>query len=211
MAIDSKFVRDVFLKSIKIPTFSSEEKGSGRDETQKKEAIRKKLSQHLLKHAHGVSKYTVPGDTADCALLFIPSEAIFAKIVENHQHVFGDANGERVWIVSSSTLIPVLTATKGTVRGVEVTQRSNDIEAEVYTILRDINRLVAGSQKLEKDTNNLRESLRQTGIAFKKIKRRTIKLNILNDDRPLVAESAKKKNAAENDPMEGNELSPESK
>ena len=187
MAIDSKFARDVFLESTKIPTFSSKEKGSSRDESQKKEAIRKKLSQHLLKHARGVSKYTIPGDTADCALLFIPSEAIFAEIVENHQRVFAHANGKRVWIVSSSTLMSILTATKGAVRGVEVTERSDAIVAEVSAILRDINRLVAGSQKLEKDINNVRESLRQTGIAFEKIKRRTIKLNILNDDRTLVA------------------------
>ena len=61
------------------------------------------------------------------------------------------------------------------------------------------------------DINNARESLRQTGIAFEKIKRRTIKLNIINDDRPLAAESAKKKNAAKNDPMEENERSPKSK
>ena len=83
--------------------------------------------------------------------------------------------------------------------------------AEVSAILRDINRLVAGSQKLEKEINNVRESLRQTGIAFKKIKRRTIKLNILNDDRTLVAESTKEKNAAENNPMEEKELLPKSK
>ena len=61
------------------------------------------------------------------------------------------------------------------------------------------------------DINNARESLRQTGIAFEKIKRRTIKLNILNDDRTLVAESTKEKNAAENNPMEEKELLPKSK
>ena len=96
-------------------------------------------------------------------------------------------------------------------RRVEVTERSDAIVAEVSTILRDINRLVAGSQKLEKDINNARASLRQTGISFEKIKRRTIKLNTLNDGRPLAAEPTKKENAAENYPMEENELSPKSK
>ena len=83
--------------------------------------------------------------------------------------------------------MPILTATKGTVRRVEATKRCDAIVAEVSAILQDIDRLVAGSQKLEKEINNVRESLRQTGIAFEKIKRRTIKLNILNDDRTLVA------------------------
>ena len=125
-------MRDVFLESTRIPTFSSKEKGSGRDESQKKEAIHKKLSQHLLKHARGVSKYTMPEDTAGCTLLFVPSETIFAEIVENHQRVFGDANCERVRIVSSSTLMPILTAMKGAVRKVEVTQRSDAIVAGIF-------------------------------------------------------------------------------
>ena len=105
----------------------------------------------------------------------------------------------------------ILTATKSAVRGVEATERSDAMVAEVSTILWDINRLVAGSRNLEKDINNARESLVQTGIAFEKVKRRKIKLNILKDDQTLVTESAKEKNAAENNPIEENELSSKSK
>lgn len=224
LAIDSKFPLDAFLELTKIPTLPGDEKGSGCDESQKEEMVRKKLSQHLLKHVHDVSKYIIPGETGDCALLFIPSEAIFAEIVENHQHVLTHANSKRVWIVCPTTLMPILTAMKGAVRGIEVTERSHAIVAEVAAILQDVNRLVARSQKLEKDINSARESLRQMGISFEKIKRRTIKLNVLNenDDQPLVMEPAKKKNesrengivngSVENDArVEEHKLSPKSK
>lgn len=146
-------------------------------------AARKKLSDNLRKHVKDIAdKYIIPGETADCALLFLPSEAIFCEIVEHHVSIITDAHKLRVWIACPTTLMAVLTTMRGVVRGMAVNERADAIVSEVGGILSDIERLVARAEKVERNVENARENLRQMRISVDKVVRKKEKLDSLNED-----------------------------
>ena len=179
LAIDSKFPMDSFLELSKVPLASLDAKTDSPDLL----AARKKLSDNLRKHVKDIAdKYIIPGETADCALLFLPSEAIFCEIVEHHASIITEAHKLRVWIACPTTLMAVLTTMRGVVRGMAVNERADAIVSEVGGILQDIERLVARAEKVERNVENARENLRQMRISVDKVVRKKEKLDSLNED-----------------------------
>ena len=69
----------------------------------------------MRKHISDIrDKYIVPGETAESALLFLPSEAIYAELHANFGGIVDKSYRARVWIVSPTTMM----ATLNTVRAV---------------------------------------------------------------------------------------------
>ena len=69
----------------------------------------------VLKHIKDISeKYIIPGETAESALMFLPSESIYAELHSNFTDVVEVSYRSKVWIVSPTTLM----ATLNTVRAV---------------------------------------------------------------------------------------------
>jgi len=187
LVIDSKFPMDSFVELSKIPQALT----VTTDSSDAVVAARKKLSDNLRKHIKDIAdKYILPGETADCALLFLPSEAIFAEIIEHHAAIVTEAHQARVWIASPTTLMGVLTTMRGVVRGMAVSERADAIVSEVGAIIKDVDRLIARSEKVEKHVEGARENLRLMRISIEKVQRRKQKLDLLNDEvgeTPLVS------------------------
>lgn len=69
----------------------------------------------VLRHIKDISeKYIIPGETAESALMFLPSESIYAELHSNFTDVVEVSYRSKVWIVSPTTLM----ATLNTVRAV---------------------------------------------------------------------------------------------
>ena len=63
----------------------------------------------VLKHIKDISeKYIISGETADSALMFLPSEAIYAELHANFRDVVEASYRAKVWIVSPTTLMATL-------------------------------------------------------------------------------------------------------
>lgn len=170
LAIDSKFPMDSFLELSTATDAST------------KALARKKLSDHLRKHVKDIAdKYIIPGETADCAILFLPSEAIFAELVEHHAAIVTEAHQARVWIASPTTLMAVLTTMRGVVRGMAVSERADAIVSEVGAIVQDLDRLIARAEKVERNIETARENFRLLRISMDKVQRRKQKLDLLHD------------------------------
>jgi len=54
------------------------------------------------------SKYIIPGETGDGAVMFVPAESVFAEIHARHRDLVEYAGQRHVWIVSPTTLMAVL-------------------------------------------------------------------------------------------------------
>ena len=53
----------------------------------------------MKKHIDAISsKYIIPGETTDQAILFLPAEAIFAEVNAYHQDIIDYAYKKKVWI-----------------------------------------------------------------------------------------------------------------
>ena len=57
------------------------------------------------------SKYIIPGKTATCALIFLPSEAVYAEIHASLPAVIEESQRLRVYIVSPTTMMALLKGT----------------------------------------------------------------------------------------------------
>ena len=80
----------------------------------------KKFKMDMKRHIDAIaSKYIIPGETTDQAILFLPAEAIFAEVNAYHQDVLDYAYKKRVWICGPTTLISTLTTLQIIIKNIE--------------------------------------------------------------------------------------------
>ncbi len=92
IVIDSKFPLEAY-EALRNATTDAEARAAG---AQMKTAIRA--------HIKAISeRYIVEGETADGALMFLPSEAVYAELHANFSEVVREGFAARVWIVSPTT------------------------------------------------------------------------------------------------------------
>ena len=99
IAIDSKFPLDSYQKMMDNDASESE-----------RVAAEKQFRLDIKKHIKDISeKYIIENETADGAIMFIPAEAVFAEIHAHQPALVEEAQRARVWMVSPTTLMAVLT------------------------------------------------------------------------------------------------------
>src|SRR3990167_5904248 len=71
----------------------------------------------IKKHIQDIAdKYIIENETADGAILFIPAEAIFAEIHANYAELVEFAQQRRVWLVSPTTMMAILTTARAVLK-----------------------------------------------------------------------------------------------
>jgi DNA recombination protein RmuC len=124
----------------------------------------------LLKHIHDISsKYILPGETADFAILYVPSESIFHQIVNDHPDIVLEGHRRKVWIACPTTFMAVLTTLQGVTTGVTLEQQTTEAMGHVHKLMQDVGRLNERYKKAEKSIDDAKESLRQMNISMEKI------------------------------------------
>ena len=120
IAIDSKF-----------PLESYEALRAARDEAEKLQASRA-FAAAVRTHVADISrKYIVPGETAESALMFLPSEAVYAELHAAFRGVVEDSYRARVWIVSPTTLMATLNTVRAVLKDVHMREQAGVIQEEV--------------------------------------------------------------------------------
>src|SRR5262249_42557011 len=105
-------------------------------------AARKALGQAVVLHVRAIRrKYIVPGETAESALMFLPSEAIYAELHANLRDVIEQSFRERVWIVSPTTLMATLNTVRAVLRDAAMREQAHLIQQEVALLVEDVRRL----------------------------------------------------------------------
>lgn len=175
LAIDSKFPLEAFMELNNMET-----SGLPRSSLELDKA-RQKVGESLKKHIKDIAdKYILPGETADCAILFLPSESLFAQLVEDHPKIYQEANRQRVWIACPTTLMAVLTTLRGVVKGMGLHQRTDEMLSEVAELSKDIDRLAQRMDKANKSVDVAKENLRLMQVSIDKILRRKAKLDVMD-------------------------------
>ena len=130
IAVDAKFPLENFRR-LQSADLSEAEQARART------AFRADVRRHIDAIA---SKYIVPGETADCALLFLPAEAVFAQLHGAHEDLIHHAHQQRVWLTSPTTLMAVLATARAVLRDVETRRHIRVIEAELEALAQDFGR-----------------------------------------------------------------------
>jgi DNA recombination protein RmuC len=138
LVIDAKFPLESF-------TQLREARG---DEARKAAGIR--VRNDVGVHVKDIAeRYFLPGETQDMALLFVPSESIYADLHEHFDDVIQKAHRARIVIVSPSLLALAIQLMQSLVRDSRMREEAQVIQSEVGKLLADVRRLGERAEKLD--------------------------------------------------------------
>ena len=139
IAIDSKFPLESYEAL----------RNAGSDEAQVTLA-RRAFMVDVRRHVQDIAgRYIIPGETAESALMFLPSEAVYAELHANCRGVVEESYKARVWIVSPTTLMATLNTVRAVLKDVRMREQAAIIQTEVGRMMEDVVRLDKRVGKLE--------------------------------------------------------------
>jgi DNA recombination protein RmuC len=133
----------------------------------------RQVRQDIAKHISDIAqKYIIPGETQDWALMFVPSESVYADLYDGFDDVFQKAFRAKVVIVSPSLLMLAIHIIQQIQKDARMREAADKIHAEVGNLMDDIGRLGDRVRKLQQHHNQSTEDVRQVLISVEKIEKR---------------------------------------
>lgn len=153
-----------------------------------------RLRQDVMKHVADIAeKYLVPGETQDTALMFVPSESVYAEIHDGFDDVVQKAYRARIVLVSPSLLMLAIQVMQQIMKDARMRDAAGQIRTEVMTMSDDLARLRERVLKLQNHFNQANEDVRQILISADKIEKRAGRIEELDfghsDEAPARPES----------------------
>lgn len=108
-------------------------------------AFRTALKKHLGDIAE---RYILPGETADGALMFLPSEAVYAELHARFPEVVREGFEARVYVVSPTTLMATLHTVRAILKDARIRDQADAVRRELGGLAKDVARLAERSSAL---------------------------------------------------------------
>lgn len=161
MVIDAKFPLEAWR--------ALQDAKSDMEKKEAKRAFRRDVAVHVKAISE---KYIVPGETADAALMFLPSEAVYAELHANFGDSVDTAHRAKVFIVSPTTLWALLNTMRAVMKDVRMKEAASIIQTEVLTMLEDVDRLDKRVDHLEKHFSLAEKDIKDIRTSANKVKSR---------------------------------------
>jgi len=135
----------------------------------------------ISKHIKDISeKYFIAGETQDIAVLFVPSESLYADLNEHFEDLVQKAHKARIIIVSPSLLMMAVQVMQAIVRDANVREQAHKIQDEVRLLIEDVNRLRTRVTKLDSHFKQAQDDIGQVTISADKISRRGERIDLMD-------------------------------
>jgi DNA recombination protein RmuC len=132
----------------------------------------------IRKHIRDISeKYILEGETADGALMFLPSEAVYAELHANFPELVREGFDARVWIVSPTTCMATLNTMRAILKDARMREQAGEIRKTLRLLHRDVELVVARVGKLDTHFRQAREDLDGIGTAAERAGKRAARLD----------------------------------
>ena len=129
-------------------------------------------------HIKAISeKYILDGETADGALMFLPSEAVYAELHANFPEVVRDGFAARVWIVSPTTCMATLNTMRAILKDARMREQAGAIRTALKQLGRDVELVVERVGKLDAHFAQARADLDGIGVAAERAGKRAARLD----------------------------------
>ncbi|SDH85560.1 DNA recombination protein RmuC [Roseospirillum parvum] len=129
------------------------------DDTSRTQAGRT-FSADVIKHVRDIAeRYIIPGETAESALMFLPSEAVYAELHASFPNVVEESYRRRVWIVSPTTLMATLNTVRAVLKDARIREEAKEIQRLVGLLLGDVERLDDRVGNLDKHFDQTRRDI----------------------------------------------------
>lgn len=150
-----------------------------------KKVAAQRVRQDMLKHVGDIAqKYLITGETQEMALLFVPSESVYAEIHDGFDDVVQKAYRARVVLVSPSLLMLAIQVMQQILKDARMREAADQIRTEVVSLTDDLGRLRERVNKLQQHFTQANEDVRQILISADKIEKRAARIEDLDFDEP---------------------------
>lgn len=166
VVIDAKFPLETYQRLINTEATSVERK-----------SLQQQFRQDIQKHIKDIAeKYIIPTETTDGAMMFIPAESIFAEIHANYPDLIAQSQRLKVWLVSPSTLMAVLTTAKAVLKDDATRKQVHIIQKHLHALADDFQRFEKRMDKLTKHIDLAHQDVSEVNTSARKITSRFQKI-----------------------------------
>jgi len=169
LCIDSKFPKESYDKMVKANNKEEKVKLS--------KSFKLDISNHVLDVK---KKYIIPGETAEIALIFIPSEQIYVEIFNLFPEITQTFYDSKIFLISPTTLWIVLNSIESLLKDQKINQNSNIIFQNLKELGKEIIRLEERIKRLDSHFTSAQNDLNEVLITTKKISNKKEKM-LLNE------------------------------
>ncbi|MCK0126514.1 DNA recombination protein RmuC [Gelidibacter sp. F2691] len=129
-------------------------------------------------HIKAISeKYILEGETADGALMFLPSEAVYAELHANFPELVREGFEARVWIVSPTTCMATLNTMRAILKDARMREQAGEIRKMLKNLHRDVELVVERAGKLETHFDQARRDVEGITTAAERAGKRAARLD----------------------------------
>jgi DNA recombination protein RmuC len=145
----------------------------------------------VTKHINDIAeRYIVDGETADGALMFLPSEAVYAELHAGFPDLVRKGFDARVWIVSPTTCMATLNTMRAILKDARMREQAGAIRKTLKLLHRDVELVVERVGKLDDHFRQAQKDVHEISTAAERAGKRATRLDNF-DFEDLEADAAK--------------------
>jgi DNA recombination protein RmuC len=150
-----------------------------------------RLRQDVNRHVSDISeRYLIPGETQDLALMFVPSESVYADLHDGFDDLIQKAYRQQVVLVSPSLLMLAIQVMQQILKDARMREAAHEIRTEVGHLMDDLGRLRERVLNLQKHFGQANDDVTQILISADKVAKRGGRIESLEfegDETPAEA------------------------
>ncbi len=166
IVIDSKFPLEAYE--------ALRQAGTPREQTEAARQMRAAVRAHIRAISE---RYIIEGETADGALMFLPSEAVYAELHANFADVVREGFAARVWIVSPTTCMATLNTMRAILKDARMREQAGAIRRELGLLHKDVERLGDRVLNLDRHFGQAAKDIADIKVSADKAGRRALRLD----------------------------------
>ncbi len=179
----------------KFPLEGFEAYRTARRDEEKKEAARR-VRVDVSRHVDAMAeRYFIVGETQDTAILFVPSETIYADLAEHFSDLVQKAHRARIVICAPNMLMLAVQTMQAILKDVKMREQAHLIQREVTKLMDDVGRLRDRVLNLQRHFGQAHTDIDEILTSSDKIASRGRKIESLEFEEAPAAVEAQNKSA----------------
>src|SRR6185295_7872323 len=135
--------------------------------------VRTDVSKHVADIA---DKYLIPGEVQTPAIMFVPSESIYADLHDGFSDVIQKAHRSQVIVVSPNILMLAINTVQTVMKDARMREQADLIQKEVGALLKDVKLLADATEKLQRHFDQAEVDMKDIATRANRINTRAEKI-----------------------------------
>jgi DNA recombination protein RmuC len=145
------------------------------------QAAQRQMRGAVRAHMRAIAeKYVIEGETAEGALMFLPSEAVYAELHASFGDLVREGFGLRVWIVSPTTCMATLHTLRAVLKDARLRAEAHAIRRELGLLHKDAERLATRVGNLDRHFSQAQKDIEEIKISADRTQTRARRLEAID-------------------------------